>query len=126
MSPKSLGHRPNRMTEFTVEELQLIRRRVPTLNGEANAELARRAQITDPGWIYFRFAVQFDRTGIKYQFAALRVPGGVIYTTAVGAGNMFESWQDLIHWLQQPDKYWVSNITELVHMDGHRGVSPLG
>lgn len=126
MSPKSLGHQPNRMAEFTVEELQLIRRRVPPLNGEAKAELHRRAQVADPGWIYFRFSVQFDSPGVKYQFAAIRVPGGAIYTTGTGYGSVFPDWEALIQWLQQPDKHWVSNITELVHMDGHRGVSPIG
>lgn len=116
---------PNRLAPFTAIELNQMRKHVPTLAAEARAELRTRVRVADPGWQYFSFTVQFDPEGCRYSFAALRVPGGAIYTTGTGEASTFPSWAALMDWLQQPDKHYVSRIHQL-HQETAIGLDPLG
>lgn len=127
MSPVSLfpAHLGNRLTPFSVEELRQMKKHVPALADEARSELASRAQVADPGWLYFHFRVQFEPQGRRYSFAAIRVPGGAIYTTGTGEASTFPSWASLVDWLQQPDKHYVSLIYQL-HQEPGAGVDPRG
>lgn len=116
---------PTRLAPFTAIELNQMRKYVPTLAAEARAELRTRVRVADPGWQYFAFTVQFDPEGRRYAFAAVRVPGGAIFTTGTGESSTFPSWAALMDWLQQPDKYFVSRVNQL-HQETAIGVDPRG